>query len=586
MFKGLFLGICVLCVTAGLSMAQDMLQDVHVDEAVYGQIIDRDFISRDDVKLYKHAFQALKENNYGEVDEILAQVESPILKGHVLAEKYLSANYKPSYDELNAWLEAYYDLPQAKRIYRLAERKAKNVVPSSAPTLKPYEKFLLSSAAYKKLPAKSKKYLQKEVKRFFTAVNRGKTRVARSVLETKKFRMLIPNRYWDEMATTLSLVYLLDNNDKLALQWTDKPTRRSHMAMAYWVRGLAAWKLKHFKTAAASFAKLSEMRKNDEWLVSAGGYWAYRSYMRLGQTKNAEKYLKQAARYKRTFYGVLAAYTLGEELDCSWDNTVYWNDFSSDAYVNDLLESPAIVRAVALYHAKRPDLANLEISSIYSTLSQPQKEAVMFLAEENNHHTLAMRISHDLRSYDKNIYYDALAYPMPDWTPQDGWKANKALLFAVSRQESSFNPRAVSPSGACGLMQLLPSTATYMTHDNFKKDKSKLFEIDYNLYAGQKYVNYLLNKDYINGDLFLMLTAYNAGPGNLQKWKKKMRFQNDPLLFIELIPAKQTRIYVERVMTNFWLYSLRMGEVPESLEQIKSGLWPVIEQGKDYQANE
>ena len=68
MFKGLFFGICVLCVTAGLSMAQDMLQDVHVDEAVYGQIIDRDFISRDDVKLYKHAFQALKENNYGEVD--------------------------------------------------------------------------------------------------------------------------------------------------------------------------------------------------------------------------------------------------------------------------------------------------------------------------------------------------------------------------------------------------------------------------------------------------------------------------------------------------------------------------------------
>ena len=72
--------------------------------------------------------------------------------------------------------------------------------------------------------------------------------------------------------------------------------------------------------------------------------------------------------YDNPQLGVLAAYTLGEELDCSWDNTVYWNDFSSDAYVNDLLESPAIVRAVALYHAKRPDLANLEISSIYSSL--------------------------------------------------------------------------------------------------------------------------------------------------------------------------------------------------------------------------
>ena len=61
-----------------------------------------------------------------------------------------------------------------------------------------------------------------------------------------------------------------------------------------------------------------------------------------------------------------------------------------------------------------------------------------------------------------------------------------------------------------------------------------------------------------------------------------MKYNNDPLLFIELIPARQTRIYVERVMANFWLYSLRMGEFPDSLEQLKSGQWPVAVQGKDY----
>ena len=237
-----------------------------------------------------------------------------------------------------------------------------------------------------------------------------------------------------------------------------------------------------------------------------------------------------------------------------------------------------------LFHAKRPDLAEDEINKVYKTLTEPQKEALMFWAEETGRHSLALRLSNNLSHYDKQIYYDAWAYPIPEWEPKDGWKANKALLLAVTRQESSFDPEAVSPAGARGLMQLLPSTAAYVTKDKkLKKDKSVLFEVDYNLSTGQKYVNYLLNKDYINGDLFLMLTAYNAGPGNLLKWQKKMKYQNDPLLFIELIPAKQTRIYIERVMANFWLYSLQLGQNPESLELLKSGQWPVLSSGVDYQ---
>lgn len=553
-----------------------------VDEAVYQEIIDKDFISKDDIKVYKHAFEALEKQNFGEVDDILDDIDNDLLKGHVLAEKYLSKSYKSTYEELNAWLESYYDLPQAGRIFRLAERKAKNVAPSSVPEVGAYERPLLNYAAYAKLSQANKKYLQQQLKRFFTSLNRGKTRTARAVLETKKFRMIIPDGYWDELAQKLALVYLLDNYNKLAYEWSLKPARRSHLVMAYWVAGLAAWRMKNYQNAENYFAKLSQVKNNDEWLVSAGGYWAYRAAMRLNKPKQAEKYLKSAAKYKRTFYGMLAAYTLGEKIDCTWDKVAYLNDFSTNAYVQDLVSSPAVVRAVALFHAKRPDLAEDELMRIYSQLTLAQKESILFLAEENNRHALAIRISQDLRNYDKNVFYDGLAYPLPELAPADGWQANKALLYALMRQESSFDPEAVSPSGACGLMQLLPSTAAYITKDNLKSSKSKLFETDYNLYAGQKYVNYLLNKDYINGDLFLMMTAYNAGPGNLQKWRKKMKYNNDPLLFIELIPARQTRIYVERVMANFWLYSLRMEEFPDSLEQLKSGQWPVAVQGKDY----
>lgn len=54
-----------------------------------------------------------------------------------------------------------------------------------------------------------------------------------------------------------------------------------------------------------------------------------------------------------------------------------------------------------------------------------------------------------------------------------------------------------------------------------------------------------------------MMTAYNAGPGNLAKWKKNTRYGNDPLLFIEAIPSSETRIYIERVTANYWIYNAR-----------------------------
>ena len=190
---------------------------------------------------------------------------------------------------------------------------------------------------------------------------------------------------------------------------------------------------------------------------------------------------------------------------------------------------------------------------------------------------MAIKVSNDLRDDEKNITYDGIAYPLPEWEPLNGWKTERSLLLALMRQESGFNPYAVSSAGARGVMQLLPSTAYYITKDRqLKKNKNKLFDVTYNMEAGQRYVNYLMAKEFIDGNLFFMMAAYNAGPGNLMKWKKKMRYQNDPLLFIELLPAAQTRIYIERVMANYWIYSMRMGEFPESLEQLNSGLWPTL----------
>ena len=78
-----------------------------------------------------------------------------------------------------------------------------------------------------------------------------------------------------------------------------------------------------------------------------------------------------------------------------------------------------------------------------------------------------------------------------------------------------------------------------------------------------------------------MLTAYNGGPGNLLKWKNNARFYNDPLLFIEVIPSAETRIYIERVMANYWIYNMRFGNKNHTLEQLAEGKWPTIDIEKE-----
>ena len=78
--------------------------------------------------------------------------------------------------------------------------------------------------------------------------------------------------------------------------------------------------------------------------------------------------------------------------------------------------------------------------------------------------------------------------------------------------------------------------------------------------------------------------AYNAGPGNLAKWKKRMNYQNDPLLFIESIPSKETRSFVERILVNYWVYRSLMGQSMQSLDDVAGGLWPIY-RARDNQDN-
>jgi hypothetical protein len=89
----------------------------------------------------------------------------------------------------------------------------------------------------------------------------------------------------------------------------------------------------------------------------------------------------------------------------------------------------------------------------------------------------------------------------------------------------------------------------------------------------------------VGGDLFRLATAYNGGPGNLRSWTRISKAE-DPLLFIESLPIRESRMYVEHVLTNLWIYRARLGQPAPSLADVAANRWPAYAalDGKVFEA--
>jgi len=109
-------------------------------------------------------------------------------------------------------------------------------------------------------------------------------------------------------------------------------------------------------------------------------------------------------------------------------------------------------------------------------------------------------------------------YPIPPYQPKGGYMIDRAVVLAFAKQESRFQPTAISRAGARGVMQIMPATAATITHDSSlaRKNKGRLDDPVYSLTLGQEYLIDLLDRQ--NGNLFSLAAAYNAGYGNLSKW--------------------------------------------------------------------
>lgn len=330
---------------------------------------------------------------------------------------------------------------------------------------------------------------------------------------------------------------------------------------AAWTAGLSSWLLGDYKRAASYFAWPSRSPYADAWLRSASSYWTARALMRTGHYREVSAWLVEAAQHPRSFYGLIATRALGAKFDFNWNVAPF-----SERHHEILAKHPGAVRALKLAQAGEMDKARIELALLDQDATKDWREALTALAAVALTPDAAIQVA-GLLQHPSVGSMDTALYPLAPWEPKDGYRLDPALINAFIRQESKFKPGAQNKaSGATGLLQLMPRTALSIDR-TARKDKLKSPEMSISL--GQKYLEDLLRMT--DGNLFEAAIAYNAGPGNLSSWKRRFAEVSDPLLFIELIPYGETRAYVERVMANYWIYSLRMGVGVASLDAVAAG---------------
>ncbi|PKU23818.1 murein transglycosylase [Telmatospirillum siberiense] len=537
-------------------------------------------ISESDAQIYRSAFDAQDRGQWGAADREIARLNDPLLLGHLLAQRYLAATYRPQTEELKDWMARYADLPEANAIYDLARQR----LGGSAAALKPparsertatvstsrdddpmWEEFSVESN--RDLAAADRRRQQDLKERFRGLARQGKYDTAQALMESAEAKRLFDQVDQDELGTVLSIAYFSEGRDAEALQWAAAAAERSGDVLpeAHWVAGLALWRSgAHNSAAARHFEAVGNANDVSNWLTSAGAFWAARANLAAHRPELVNHWLQRAAAYPRTFYGLLARRALGEDIQYSWEARPF-TDLDGDV----LKRVPPGRRALALLQIGDPSRAEDELRRLSDDAGPALTQSILTLSNAGGMPSLAVSLGGRIEARDGR-YHDSADYPLPDWHPSSGWSIDRALILAIARQESSFNPRAKSPAGAVGLMQLMPRTARSM-------GAGKLTDPQVNLELGQRYVRRLLDDETIKGNLLFLAASYNSGPGNVARWLQNVQHNGDALLFMESIPVHETRAFVERVMTNFWAYRNRLGQTSPSLDAIAAGDWPLYD---------
>lgn len=541
-------------------------------------LAEQSVLTEKDALLYKEIFQLQERGKISTAIKKQKQIKNPILMGYVLYKRYFSPSYKTSKAEIAHWIELYSDLPIASEIYALGKQKKIKKLPrpkgifggntkacDAVARIEPLDSvrglFFPYLSKEKKARALKKKNL------FLQYLSRGKTLNAKRILDDNETKKLFKNTDINTAKIALGYSYFLDNENELASKMVEEVLDNTYSppAFASWLAGLVYWRNEDYGKAAQFFEKASTDASTDA-LIARSSFWAARAYIRSGEYKRVGDLLEKAAEFPRYFYGILALRALGNDLLHVWDKPSL-----SEEEVSIDFSHPALERFYALKQIEQEKWAIDEFSKLYLEADEEAQGILWLIAQENG-------FSETLQNITGSLNGGQTRYPLPDWTPQNKWQLDKALVYAFVRQESCFNKRAESSVGATGLMQIMPKTAKELANQmQCDWNERRLKEPEYNLALGQTYLQKIMNLEDIQNNLIKTAVAYNAGPGNLLKWEKKMNYNNDPLMFLETLPSKETRSFIERILVNYWVYRDLMNEPLDSLDAVIEGNWPIYQ---------
>ncbi|MDA8800887.1 lytic transglycosylase domain-containing protein [Candidatus Pelagibacter bacterium] len=385
-----------------------------------------------------------------------------------------------------------------------------------------------------------------------------------SSIKNNKDYLVRPDKWWVERAI-MSRALIYKNKYETAYKVASQHSldKGSEFAEAEWLSGWIA--LSFLNDPILAIDHFNNFYQNVSYPISLarGAYWLGRSYEKIGDKRQSEDWYREATKYLTTYYGQLAFlkinpsqnFELEEQADVKDDYRKYFynkelvkithllNELNKDKYTKNILRH----------------LANDNIASGSEILAAE-------LATNISRYDFAIQIS-KLASYEKR-FHNTFNYPIIS-VPQyvNGRKIPEtAFILSLIRQESEFDMRANSHVGAQGLMQIMPYTAKLVAKQaKLPYSKSRLTsDPEYNINLGSHYIAGLILQ--YDGAYPFATAAYNAGPKRVKHWKKinkdPQKKQIDFVDWVELIPFKETRNYVQRVMENYNVYRYILEKKP------------------------
>ncbi len=307
---------------------------------------------------------------------------------------------------------------------------------------------------------------------------------------------------------------------------------------------------------------LSEQKRAD----SAWRYWQAVAQERRGDQEQARQALQVLAT-ERGYYSFLAADKLGRPY--AFNNQPL--TLKAPVAVPSP-QQPVVLRIEELHFHEEENLAHSEWFKVLQDLDDDpaQQRQLAQLASQQGWHRMAIDAANRAKAWDALD----LRFPTPYQKTFKRYASVQQVpsteLMAIARRESAFFPQARSPVGARGLMQLMPATGKQVASSLGRRHAgSDLYEVEPNVLLGSTYYRQLLDR--FDGNRVFAFTAYNAGPHRVDRWRHKEGEGVPVDVWIETIPYKETRNYVQAVLSYNVVFHYLLGDThrmltPEELQ--------------------